>query len=434
MQRLRRLLAAFKKSEAGTAIGSHSSAAVTGSASENVVDAFEFDPFDSAFIANPYPTLSILRQQYPVYRCSNGSWALSRYDDISAALKDPRLANSPAPYAVVSERNRHKYICADIAQHILPYMDAPAHTHARKIVARSFHQYLNAAPLDLSALCDDLLQAHSGDAIDLLADMATPLCFAVVAQLFGLPADPAAPLQARYKSWSQWFFYLFSIIPSEQILQQTNSELAQCREHFRQLILQRACRPGDDWLSRLLQENHPHGLSETALVDTCMLIMADAINADFGIANALLALAQRSSLQDTLRADPEMNLAAANELLRFDSPTLFIARRALEDIEIGGHTLRKNSGVLLLLASANRDESIFVQADHIDIHRHSNPYLSFGRGEHACIGRQLVVRMVEAVVGALLQRTNTIELLLDEPQWAFRAGHRWLQRLPVKLH
>jgi cytochrome P450 len=394
---------------------------------------FKFDPFDSAFIENPYPLLGKLRREYPVYRCSNGSWVLSRYDDISAALKDSRLANSPAPHAVVSVRNRERYVCADIAQNIIPYMDAPAHTAARKVIARSFHQFLSDTPVDVPAVCRALLEPHAGQSVDLLSEVATPLCVSVTAHLFGLPAGVAAQLQPRYKSWSECFFYLFSGFPSEEVLLKTNLELSQCRDHFRQLIAERSENPGDDWLSRLLQEYQPGERDATQLADTCMLIMADAINADFGIANALLALAGNASLQQELKADPGKSLAAASELLRFDSPSLFIARRALEDIAIGGQTIRRNSGVLLMLASANRDETVFDQADKIILNRDSNPLLSFGRGEHACVGRQLVVRMVEATINVLLQQASAIELLLDKPVWELRAGHRWLKSLPVKL-
>lgn len=395
---------------------------------------FSFDPFDSAFIENPYPTLRKLRLEHPVYRCSNGSWVLSRHDDISAALKDPRLANSPAPYALASARNRQRYVCADVAQHILPYMDPPAHTPARRVVARSFHQFLTDTPLAIPTVCRELLAPHAGQSVDLLTELATPLCFNIVARLFGLPSGTAAQTQARYKDWSQWFFYLFSIFPSEDVLMRTNEELSQCRDHFRQLIAERREKPGDDWLSCMLREHQTGPLDPTQLADTCMLIMADTINADFGIANALLALAQSVSLQQELRACPEKSLAAAGELLRFDSPSLFIARRALEDIEIGGRTIRRHSGVLLMLASANRDETVFDEADKVVIDRDGNPLLSFGRGEHACVGRQLVVRMVEACIDALLQQASAIELLLDKPEWELRAGHRWLKSLPVKLH
>ena len=86
-----------------------------------------------------------------------------------------------------------------------------------------------------------------------------------------------------------------------------------------------------------------------------------------------------------------------------------------------------------MLGSANRDETVFDQADQIIVHRDSNPSLSFGRGEHACVGRQLVVRLVEASINVLLQQTNSIELMLDKPEWELRPGHRWLKNLPVKL-
>lgn len=390
-----------------------------------------FDPFQQDFIDNPYPQLARLRAQTPICQSVQGSWVLTRYQDIAEVLADQRFSNTPSPYAVVSPRNREKYLCAEIANNTVPFLDPPVHTAPRRTLTRAFHEQLNDRPPDIQGIARELLASlKDRSEVDLLREFITPLSVTVTAELLGLQrAQLNNQLIQQLKKWSDWFFYLFSIIPSESVLAQLNQQLQDCRAFFRDLIDGKRNHQDSDLLSRLLTGF----AADDQLLDTCLLLMADGVNADYGIANALLTLFSNPVQLAELRRDPSLLPGAAHELLRFDSPSLFIARRTLEDVVMGGQLIRKNTGVLLMLAAANRDPAVFSEPDRLDFSRPKNLLMSFGRSAHACVGRSLVLTMLQQTIAVLLDETDKIEFL-ESPQWELRAGHRWLKGLPVRIH
>lgn len=388
----------------------------------------DLDPFAQSFIESPYPALAQLRQNAPVYRCHNGSWVLSRHADISAALADSRLSNTPSEYAVVHSRHSSRYTCADVANNTLPFMDAPQHSEARRNIARLFHAHMHKQP-------QDKFQPKNTPS-DLLHEFATPLCAKTLCNLFGIPAQQqSTELYAQLKSWADWFFYLFSAIPSQQHRQQLDIELQNFRQFCRELLHQKQQYPGDDFPSALVAHHtHTTELSENFLADNCMLLLADGLNADYAITNALQCLLEQPDKIDLLRAKPGLIPAAADELLRYDTSVIFIARRAREDIPLHNQIIKANSGVLLMLAAANRDPEVFREPDTLNFTRDKNPYLSFGRGLHGCIGRVLVKHLLEQSLLWLCTEAPQFTLAHKQARWQVRAGHRWLQDLAVRLN
>ena len=388
------------------------------------------DLSSAEFAQDPYPVLHRLREEAPVYRSATGSWLFTRYQDVLEGLSDPRLGNIPSPYAVLNARNRLKYTCADVANHILPFMDEPRHTHPRKLVSRCFHEHLKAQSPAFSAIASGLLRPYFSEGkMDLLHDFATPFTVEVMSDILGINAKGKIGI---IKEWSDWFFYLFSIIPSESARQQLDEKLLAFREFFVDLIKQKSIMPDDGLISRLLQEREDSiALPDAELLDTCLLLMADGVNADHAISNAMLTLLQHPEQLQQLRDAPSLLPLAVDELLRYETPALFIGRIALQDIEWDGHLIRRNQGVLLMLGAANRDPSVFTSPDVLDLSRQPNPFLTFGKGQHTCIGRSLVRMMLQEAISSLLQAMNHIELCHSSPTWVTRTGHRWLDSLPV---
>ena len=382
------------------------------------------------FISNPYPYLAQLQDRDPVHRSINGAWVLTRYDDVHAALADRRLGNAPSPYAVVNERNRTRFTCADVANNIIPFLDRPEHTRPRKIIARAFATVLKASGPDLQGMAHSALLAldRSGDA---LHDLATPYSLGAISSILGIPSEDAP----RLKRWSQSFFYLFSIIPSQEIRQQLDHDLDCFRTYLAQLVRERRHRPRADLISALLDSAiDGEGLSDAELVDHCMLLFSDGVeNVDSGIASALYALLTNPEQMTLLQSRPDLVSAAVEECLRFEAPGQFIGRVVQEDLELHGIRLQKHSPVLLMIGAANRDPRRFESPHRFDITRSPNDHLSFGRGAHACIGAQLVKAEMEAVLHALLQSGMTLALADPNVHWEARLGHRWLAGLPVTV-
>lgn len=397
-----------------------------------VVEQAPLDLLNSSFVRDPYPIYARLRAEDPVHRTRSGAWMLTRYRDIVSTLANPVLGNAPSRFAVVSARNRDRYVSADVAHNILPFLDKPDHIVPRRIIAGAFRAHLKENPFDAAELARRLLKPHlASGRMDAMADFGKPLSIEVISRLMGLPACD----HARLAHWSDHFFYLFAPMPSEEIRQRTDAALSEFRLYFKTLVEQRGARPGTDLISRLIQaDDDGQRLSQAQVIDTCLLLFSDGVeNVDAGIANILLALHRHPAELDRLRMEPDRVPAAVLEGLRYDSPAQLIARVAREDLEIGGQTVRRDSGVFLALGSANRDPETFERPDVFDPSRDATPLLTFGKGRHSCIGATLVRHQIEGALHALLEETRVIEVDASALDWTPRAGHRWLKALPLRL-
>jgi pimeloyl-[acyl-carrier protein] synthase len=389
-----------------------------------------FNPLDPAFINNPYPIYAALRERDPIHRSPMGIWLITRYRDVLNALGDPRLSNEPAPYAVVHRRNSPRYLAAQVANNIIPYMDPPRHTTSKKLISQSFHAQLSLAPPDIEGIATRLLDKRRAKGeIDIIGDFATPMAIAVIGDLLGIPEQD----QGQLKKWSESFFYLFSAISSNEVLARLEHGLMEFRRYFADLIQERLKTPRKDLISDLIQAaDGQHRLSEAEIIDTCMLLFSDGVeNVDSGIGNSVVALLAHPSELRRLQEDPKLIHPAVEECLRYDTPGQFIPRVALEDIAFGKKVIGKNAGVFLALASANRDPAQFHDPDRLDITREQNPQLAFGRGRHSCIGAPLVRLEIATGINVILRHLRDLKQKEVGFKWMPRLGHRWLENLPV---
>jgi len=389
-----------------------------------------FDPLDPAFTKNPYPVYAALREHDPVHRSPLGPWVLTRYDDVLDVLRDPRFSNAPAPHAVVAERNRQRYLCADVAHHIVPFMDPPRQTAARRRLSEAFRAGLRSRPPDLDGIVGRLLEAaRERGELDVVGELGRPLSRAAIGHLMGVPECDREQLAA----WSGMFFYLFVPIPSREILDRMEEALGLFRDYFRRLLEERRRAPGDDVVSALARARPAGGVdSPDAIADACMLLYADGVeNVDSAIGNAVISLVDHPAQLRRLREEPGLVPRAADECLRFDPPNQFIARIARETCELHGRTLRAGEAVLLVLAAANRDPAHFEAPDELDVARAGSPHLAFGRGRHVCVGAKLVRMQMAAALTGVAQRLRGLELRDPRIRRVPRFGHRWLESLPV---
>ena len=270
------------------------------------------------------------------------------------------------------------------------------------------------------------------DEFDLMLDYATPYAAQVFRHLFDFDDNRLPALV----DWSHWFFYLLTVIPSQQVRIQIDDALEHLRNEFTELVEMRRAEPGDDFVSYLFATDAvEETLDADQLIDNLILLFADGVgNVDKGICNAAALLIQHPDQLARLRAQPDLLAPAMDECLRYESPGQFIGRVANEAFEIDGVSLQKNDAVLLLLGSANSDPAQFEDADQFDISRFPNPHLAFGKSRHACVGASLVRLEMQTAVSLLFDRFDDLELAQNELNWQLRMGHRWLQDLPVVRH
>ncbi|NIH95059.1 cytochrome P450 [Mycolicibacterium fluoranthenivorans] len=150
------------------------------------------------------------------------------------------------------------------------------------------------------------------------------------------------------------------------------------------------------------------------------------------ISNALYLLGTHPEQWRLLKDDPDLIPAAVNEIVRYESPLRAFARRVRQDGEIAGTTLPSGSRVLVLYASANRDEDAWDDPATFDIRRDAGRHVGFGNGAHACAGQGLARLETVAILRALVERVDRIEVT-GRPVWAVNNIIRRHSHLPIRL-
>lgn len=369
------------------------------------------------FHDDPYPFYEKLRASEPFYRTADGAWVISRYRDNKNALDHPALGNSPSRFSTLSPGKADRYVCANLANNIMPFLDGTPHREQRRAVARIFQKEVKSFTGRLTLLADQAV-AGLGEEFNVIEEFAHPFAIKMICEILGIPVE------TRLRDWSASFFYLFTKIPTATVRDEVDQHLAEFR----------------NWVHECFQTSKPTGvlagladlisadkMKEETAIDIVILLFADGLeNVDSGIGNALFTFSKHPDQWGKLRGDESLVKSAVDEVLRFESPAQYIARTCLEDFEWEGNQFKKDITVILLLASANRDEQAFPDPARFDITRSPNPHLSFGRGKHSCLGSNLVELELAAILTALRKKFSGFELI-GEIKWQNRTGHRWME-------
>jgi len=390
------------------------------------------DTLSEEFFRDPYPFYRYLRTHDPLHWTKQGCLLITRRADVLQALKNPILGSAPADFATTHSRNRDLLVCADVASNLLPFLDGAAYVRTRQFLAPALRKSFEANPPDAAAAVARLLPPLlERGAFDVLNDFARPLALQIACEFMGLRSGRHDDL---YR-WTDNFFRLFSPLPAALEREQIDRRLIEFREYFREVLDERRRRPGEELMSMLAAKQiGGEGLSDQQIIDNCMLIFADAIeNVDAAIASSLLALQRHPAEFRKLRNDPDLLPAAIEEALRYEAPGQTAPRVVREDAVIEGVFVRRNTVVLLGLGSANRDPEAFEDPDSFSLSRPKQDHLSFGRGNHSCIGFFLVRAEMKAALGGLLASTRKVKVHDKDLSWEARPGHRWLTSLNITV-
>ncbi len=389
-----------------------------------------FDPTDSSSVPDPYPLYERLRTLDPVHWNPKGIWFLSRYKDVHACLNDPRLSNSPAPFALVHARNRTRFAAAVVANNLIAFKDAPEHPKLRGWVARAFAQHMmNAAPT-LDGIAEDCATVlGAGKNVELVSELAVPYAARVICRIIGLPDKDAGQVAV----WSDDFFKLFHAIPDADEFSKLNESLSAFRTYMLALVRERVERPQGDLITDLLASRET-AENDEEIADNLMLLAADGVgNVQSGLINCLYVLLREKKLPEQIIGSAKDRATVVDECLRLESPGQYQGRIALQPIELEGKTIRAHSIVLLGLAAANRDPDAFENPGTFDPTRRRPQHLAFGSGAHMCLGNVLVRKEISAMLSTLFTRGIAIELPPEPMEWRVRPGHRWMRRMDVRI-
>lgn len=351
---------------------------------------------DPAFwAADPEQELARLREGSPVHWYEPGRfWALTRHADVHAVSRDPQTFCSSRG---VLMNDREREVAA--ADSIL-YVDPPLHSRYRRLVNRGFTPRRVAALEDrVRHLLRDLLDVVDPSAdVDLVEAIAAPLPLLVIAELLGVPPSD----RGQFRVWSDAVMEAASGITDE------NALLAlELMEYFDAALRERAVSPREDLLSVLVSADvDGERLTKAEQLGFCMtLLVAGNETTRSAISGGLVALAEHPDQRARLVADPMLVPGAVEEVLRWVTPIAAMSRTATCDVVIGEQKVADGDYVVMVYLSANRDEAVFgPDAAAFDVTRELNPHLTFGTGEHFCLGASLARLETRVVLEQLLAR------------------------------
>ena len=351
---------------------------------------FNLEKLTPEFYANPYPTYRALRENEPVKRLPNGSYFLTRYDDLVAAYKSTKVFSSDK-----KKEFSPKYGDSLLYEHhttSLVFNDPPAHTRVRRLImgALSPRAIAEMEP-DLIALVDRLLDGLANKAkVDLIEDFACAIPIQVIGNLLDVPVDEREPL----RDWSLAILGALEPVIRAEVFARGNKAVKDFLAYLEILVERRRAKPGNpqhDVLTRLIQgEDNGERLTSKELLHNCIFLLNAGHETTTNlIGNGLVALSEHPTEKARLIENPTLIKTAVEEMLRFESSNQLGNRMTVEPVELGGVAMPAGTPVTLCIGAANRDPAQFADPERLDIGRTPNRHLAFGTGAHQCAGMAL---------------------------------------------
>jgi cytochrome P450 len=397
-----------------------------------VTPAPEVDPgmllFAPETADQPHGAYRQLREQCPVARSEGGavsgesgaSVLISRFEDLSWALKHPEFLSSEEAVAIGNDRP------------LIPLqIDPPDHAKYRRLLDPEFSpKRMAALEPDFRILVNQVIDrfVERGEC-DFHEDFATPLPSTFFLRLTGLPL-------ADIEVFLRWRDNIIrpDVEPGDfaaaaEIRAATGREIY---AYFEQALDERMTKPDDGLLTRLMQaEVEGERLTREELLDTCYLLIIaglDTVTATLDCAVGFLA--SHPDQRRQLVERPELAPAVVEELLRLETPVMVVPRIVKQDVTVGGVDLLAGDSVTLVLGAGNTDDDEFADAHAADFERERNRHLAFGAGPHRCLGSHLARLEVRVALEEWHRRIPEYRIV-DGAEFHYSPGIRQTDRLPV---
>jgi len=402
-----------------------------------IANDFDLARLPPQFYVDPYPFYRALREQAPVKRMPDGSWFLTRYDDILPVYRDPKVFSSDK-----KKEFGPKYGATPLFEHhttSLVFNDPPLHTRVRRVILGALSQrHIAAMEPGLVALVDGLLDDMGRKGrVDLIEDFAASIPIEIIGNLLGVPHAERGPL----RSWSLAILGALEPVLTPERAAAGNGAVVEMLSYLSALVESRRAHPGNpdtDVLTRLIEgEADGEQLTEAELLHQCVFLLTAGHETTTNlIGNALHALTQWPEERVRLIAhlsDGGLLKSAVEEFLRFESSNQLGNRITTREATVGGVTLPPESRITVCIGAANRDPAQFPDPDRLDLAREPNRHIAFAYGIHTCAGMNLARLEARIALASFLARFP--HFTLDgEPTRGGRARFRGFLHLPANVH
>jgi cytochrome P450 len=397
------------------------------------VDLTDLDTFANGF---PHELFAMLRRDAPVFwheptahtPDDEGFWSVSTYDGVVAVLQNPEVFSSHTG----GDRPYGGTVLRDLpgAGKSLNMMDNPRHLQLRRLVSPFFTPPAVAGlEQELRAWVRTLLdRAAAAERCDFVAEVAAPVPLLGISVVLGVPPEHRDRL-FELMAASLDFVGREAFQPDEEIVQ----GMLEFHTVADEIMAARADHATADVLSAIMHASasdaEPPSEEERALLFSLMF-GAGTETTRSAVSAGLLALIDQPEELERLVADRSCLGTAADEFVRWASPSAYSRRTATRDTTLLGRDIHAGDKVVIWTASANRDEQVFEQPMRLDLGRSPNPHLGFGLGVHHCLGVHLSRLELQVFFDEMVDRLERFTVL-EPPEWIRNNRNVGLRRLVV---
>lgn len=386
-----------------------------------------FDPYDVTINADPYPTYVRLREEAPIYYNQRYDfWALSRHDDVQAAMVNWQTFTSTRSDILDIIKAG-----VELPPGVILFEDPPVHTMHRGLMSRVFTPRRMALLEDqvrqFCVRCLDPLLGSGG--FDIVAELASIMPMRVIGMLLGIPEQDQVAVRNKTDA-------NLRTEPGKPM--EVKEEEVANGDMFSEYIEWRATHPSDDLMTQLLNAEFEdqHGQTRTLTrqeVLTYTAVIAGAGNETTGRLIGWLAkvLAEHPQQRRAVVEDRSLIPNVIDETLRFEPTGHATARYVTQDIEYYGTVVPTGSPIMLLIGSANRDPRRYPNPDVYDVRRADIQHLTLGYGLHYCLGANLARLEGRVALEELLNRWPEWDIDYDHTELAPTSTVRGWERMPL---
>ena len=388
-----------------------------------MIPILDVDLYSPENIDNPYPAYKAVRDAGPVCELpGTGLLALGRFADLKTALADWETFTSGSGVAMNDPMN-------GALRGTILGADPPAHSALREIVGRPLTTARLAA---LRQRITDLAEQRVAELVDrrdfcAATDLAHYLPLTVVSDLVGLPEEG----RQRMLDWAGASFNAFAPLSAGRF-NEAMPIIGEMIGYIMSPELPGRLAPGS-WSQQLYKAVESGEITKEYFVSLLQAYLAPSLDTTiFATSNLIWLFARHPEQWTKLREKPALIPRAINEALRIESPASGFSRLVSRDIDVDGVTVPAGSRVVMLFASGNRDERRYTDPDRFDIERDSSDHLAFGHSIHRCVGMNLALLEMTALIRALLPRVEGFTI--REEKRDSNAVLRGFAKLDVTVH
>ncbi len=360
-------------------------------------------------IAERDRALAELRRDDPVHwDAANQWWLVTRHEDVREISRSPEIFSSEprGPWHVFEYHFS------------MQAMDGERHIRHRNVVSRAFTPRLVESMTERAErYADEAIDALAGRRSgEFVTDLAVPVPLRIIADMLGV-ADGGLE---QFRRWSDALILAGGGHAEEDVLGETQHLMGDFFAYLTEAVEKRRARPSDDVLSRIIQAGDAgvlddahrlHRLEGDEVRDFALfLLVAGNETTRNGISQGMLALFEHPEERARLASHPALWETAPDEILRWTSPVRAMRRVALRDTSLRDRKILEGQSVVMVYASANRDEAVFDEPHRFRADRQPNEHLAFGFGPHYCLGANLARMEIRVVLRKILQRLPDIRL------------------------